>query len=196
MADLPLRLQPGDNVVDALNYTLDALDSENRTKIIKNQGIGNLLLGYQAGGFGSGDYGIKISKTNPATGLPYDVTTASNDQLLFSSAFDTFKVVLSGTSSLTVPHGATGTYGANNTIAHGLGYVPAVLGFVETVRDDQVIGTFWSPVPYSPQFVAGTEFSILADATNIYPLLIVSNAAGWADNTINYRYYILQETAT
>jgi len=67
-----------------------------------------------------GDYGARVSKTG------YDVKTATDTQLVYSSAFNNFKVYAAGTTTLTL------TGGAQNhvDVSHSLGYVPAFIVFV------------------------------------------------------------------
>ena len=54
-----------------------------------------VLVGYQQDGFGTGkDFGIKVSQDGK------DVATASDDELVMSSAFNMFKIVQTGTIEL------------------------------------------------------------------------------------------------
>lgn len=69
----------------------------------------------------SSDYGLKISKSG------VDVQTAVDKSLTFSTQFDTFKIALTGTLTLSLP-GETlnpgGSVTRSSTVAHGLGYAP------------------------------------------------------------------------
>lgn len=66
------------------------------------------------------DYGLRVSKSG------YNVTTATDTQLVYSSSFNNFKVHAAGTTTLTL------TGGAQNSVdvTHSLGYVPAFMVFV------------------------------------------------------------------
>jgi hypothetical protein len=71
-----------------------------------------ILLGFQKDGFGTGvDYGLKISKDGE------DVKTASNDNLIFNSAQNVFKIVGAGTMTV---NKAGGSETGSDSIQHGL----------------------------------------------------------------------------
>ena len=72
------------------------------------------------------DYGIKIAKSG------YDVSSASEENLAFSSAFNSFKIVASGSTTLTIP--AEDTY--IKIIYHYLGYYPAFMAFFKNNNGD------------------------------------------------------------
>lgn len=127
MPSIPNRLQPDTPFADNLaliNDAFDAIDNENQTKITRNGNQPTLLYGYQKGGFGALDYGLKASKINPATGSPYDVTTATDDQLAFSTAFATFKIV--GQTTLAATRTPGSTTGSADYI-YNLSYTPIVI---------------------------------------------------------------------
>ena len=78
------------------------------------------------------NYGIKISQDG------YDVKTATDTQLVFSSKFDSVasaSIVMTGTSSQT--SSSTITF----TISHNLGYTPFVLVFYKNTSDNWQL--FW-----------------------------------------------------
>jgi hypothetical protein len=136
----------------------------------------------------AGNIAIKVAKAG------FNVLTATDDQLIFNSNQDMFKIKTSGTGSMTVPSSGTGGWGNHITIPHGLSYVPAVMGFVKVFRDDELTGDFWFPAIPAP---GGSEQqSIAADATNIYLIAIVDDITAWYGHVFSFRYYILQETAT
>lgn len=82
-----------------------------------------IIVGYDKDGFGTGvNYGIKVSKPG------YDVDTATDAQLLMSSAFNMLKVYATGTVTLTTSGGSPRT--ANTVVTHNLGYSPVVVGSV------------------------------------------------------------------
>lgn len=74
------------------------------------------------------DWGIKISKEG------YDVTDSATtlNKLIFSSAYNNWKVYAEGTTTISLTTNADGTGNTGSvTISHGLGYVPAIEAFVQ-----------------------------------------------------------------
>lgn len=155
-----------------------------------------VLIGFQKGGFGTKDLGIKVSKEG------YDVKTATDDQLIFNSSQNVFKVALTG--SQTVTGSSALVYGTpqTTTIAHNLGVVPA---FQVYVNPSSPISGFQGghgltnlPLTY---FVSGVMVLLLqarADSTNLY-LDIMNTNSGTDDLHLyswTFKYYLLQETAT
>jgi hypothetical protein len=261
MAELPNRLQVGtsfDEAMPLLNNMMDELDGENRTKIIYNgtvpqvlfgyqkggfvdslgnsvdyglkvsridqstgipydvttatdeqlqfttavdtrlmynQHVPQLLFGYQNGGFAGQNYGLKISKIDPGTGKPYDIRTATDDQLAFSSAFDGFKIVKSGTQAIT----PTNVAGDSQifTIPHGLPYVPlAVAWYSQDVSPDPTIYRQLPDVVITGTITTGAcqmdwTLDITTDATNIYVNWFSPIGAG---TPMTVRWYLLRET--
>jgi len=93
------------------------------------------------------DYGIKISKAGE------DVTTATGDDLIFSSSYNTLKISGVYAKSIT----------ANNetkteTTAHGLGYKPAFLPFVVARGEFHIC----------PYISLNEDAAVAVDATNIH----------------------------
>lgn len=108
-----------------------------------------------------GDYGIKVSKPG------YSVLTATPPQLVFSSKYQTPRVHLQGSGTL------THTGGRTVTIAHGLGYVPMFMvhSDVESLSFG-VSGTYY-PLPFSQGYAYGSptfneDVLVWADSTNLY----------------------------
>lgn len=102
----------------------------------------------------SSNYGLKISQPG------YDVKTCTDDQLVFSSKFNTLKEYVSGTINT--------TGGSNSpvltTIYHGLGYAPAYLVFA-----------YGGDGYWYPQLNTGTQYAndyrqveAWSDANNLY----------------------------
>lgn len=138
-----------------------------------------------------GTYGLWVSKPG------FDVTDANaptNNTLIFNSSQDVFKIVLTGSTTLTRLAGnTTGT----KTIAHNLGFVPAAQCFIE------VAGAFL-PLPYTETTPTGLGYmgvdkdvGYSTDATNLNLFTDVDTAGFWVGLTENFtiRYYLLQETA-
>ena len=124
-----------------------------------------------------------------------DVTTATNNQLIFNSDQNMFKIALSGTASIVVPAGANQTGTA--TVTHNLGQSPLVFGTVTLTPGlsseiMQFPGAYyvWDGVSRNvPRLV----FEYFATDTNTLTLQIRSD--GFASGTFTVKYYILQETA-
>lgn len=135
------------------------------------------------------DYGIKISKPG------VDVKTATDQELVFSSKFDTFRVHSTGTGSFTA-NLSTQTA----TINHALGYVPAFMVFseVHAGSGEPTTGDFYM-MPHSPPASIGgsvdTDTIITAiDANNLYirlGSLVVANT-----KVINYKWVIFYNAMT
>ena len=135
------------------------------------------------------DYGIKISKPG------FDVHTASDKDLVFSSKFDTFKVALTGTGDFTSDFSTNQV----DTIAHGLGYTPAFLVYSEVHAGfgEPSTGDFYM-LPHSPPFGIGGSLitqtiMATADSTNLYVRLGAEVVL--SGRVINYKYVIFHNPA-
>jgi len=71
-----------------------------------------------------GNWGMKISKDGE------DVKTTADKNLTTSSKFNQFKIHSQGSFTVTVPNGMVV---GSTTINHGLGYIPAILVFLEEI---------------------------------------------------------------
>lgn len=166
-----------------------------------------------AGKFPDGSVKIKLSQSS------HDVTTATDDQLIWSSDFNLFKVVRTGTLTLPLVSvtvaAAAGMYSSTTSsstpVAHGLGYKPSIVSFVE---DSSFTGTDGLPA-LSPMnttnyslFIGGgggigiISRRIFVDDTyvfakgNYYVLVNGSGFAGtYTSDAVTIRYYLLRETA-
>lgn len=182
----------------------EIINKSNQQGNVVGDGVNQrVLVGFQKDGFGDGkDYGIKVAQEG------YDVRTATDDELVMSSGFNLFKIVQSGTTSITPPSPwSPGGAGKRRvTIAHNLGYKPANLVYVD---NPVVVGVSDSGdglglLP-NPLFLIGSYYTVIqshahVDTTNLYIDLIFLNQAGTNITganayTWNYRYYLLQETA-
>lgn len=178
------------SLVKQINEQGRLISNEDRTKIIKDaSGTPRILFGEGPDQF----YGMKVSQEG------IDVTSANNDELVFNSDQNVFKIVQTGTASVTKP--ATTTSGTQ-TIAHNLGYAPQIIAYLydsddNTYNPTPVMGISWSGAN------AG-KFNILYEAfvdnTNIYLRVITpdtgANTLYTNAYTFSFKYYLLQESAS
>ena len=206
-----MDLQPStplDQNINAINENFRRIDDENRTKIIKNGTVPQILFGYQKDGFGTGtDYGLKVSKPGQ------DVTTngvngVGNANLIFNSAYNTFKIVATGTLSLTtadissVPNADTKIA----TFVHNLGFVPVIVASASNTSVYEPIPRFnlYDFTNGANGYEAFEKWSVWSDTTT----LTVTRLNTWitrgvppgaavyqSASTYTIRYYLLQETA-
>ena len=191
MPDVPGRLQLGttfENSMPILNGIFDALDLENRTKIIKNGTVPQIIFGYQQAGFNGSDYGLKISKPG------IDVTSATADQFIFNSSQDVFRVLKSGTLNLTVPASPANGSTYTATVAHGQATPPAFIAYA-------LFGGAYYGLPLAAyqfnatigSFAVGAYIQASIDATNF---IVTLGANGFSAGVYPIRYYFIQETAS
>jgi len=115
-----------------------------------------------------GDYGLKVSRAG------YNVSTATNKQLVFSSKFNTLKLYAQGS-------GSQATGGGTVTIAHSLGYVPAFVVYSE--REFYPAGDFYM-MPDTRPIGGDVSITPFVGTTNLYIRF-------GADTTgLNYKYTI------
>ncbi len=122
------------------------------------------------------NYGIKVALAG------YDTATATDQQLAFSSEFNTLKISTSGSGNVDCNGVATTVQ-----IAHGLGYVPAFLVLTEIFLG--VDGVFYL-VPYT--YPAGGDASIIAyaDSTNLNIRYGANFQGPSAGDSADYKYVI------
>jgi len=182
-------------LADTLNNTMREVKSLQDVQIFKDDtGMRRVLAGRGPDGF----YGFKVSKDG------FDVYTATNENLLFSSSNQSvFNVVDDGTltsADLTIAAPGAGNFDqdtATTSAAHGLSYVPAILAFVQNTSE-------YVPVPYTFYTGTGTTgqwvtVSARVDATNVYLVVdsVIAGGSGisYPAGTFSLKYYLLQETA-
>jgi hypothetical protein len=137
------------------------------------------------GGFGDGNYGIKVSQPG------FDVKSATDAQLVMSSGFNSFKIAASGLWTVTNTLSNT----ANSfSMSHGLGYVPAhLLYLLRSGAYYQLPMTIF--VGGSPSITINTVFETSVDANSIF--LTIYNVTGQVGSqSCPIRYYLLKETAS
>lgn len=175
---------PGINVNNATDSQLQYQNNYSQ-EIFYTNGFANVLIGNRAPN-------TQNDLTNPQEGFfvaqqGVDVRQATDAQMIFNSNNDIFKIVLSGTATLSVMNGDTQ---GNATVAHNLGYAPVYLAYLG--------GTQIIQLP-AFSFFAGVGISVIwaatVDANNIY--FEVANFMGtFTATTWDIKYYLLQETAT
>jgi len=112
------------------------------------------------------------------------LTETDPNNFIFHSGYNTFKIILTGTTSFTVD-----TYGSvvEKTIAHGLSYIPLVHGFcrigsvTKVFSPNQLLFDFFDEDFYFN--------SIVADSTNII-FRFTNNK--YSSVTAYVRYYVFE----
>lgn len=144
------------------------------------------------GKLGPKSYGMKVSKDG------VDVTKADDNELVFNSNQDIFKIVKK--DSVTITIGSSTLNWA--TVRHDLGFTPIVTAFLNNVGISSIfeVGTIPLPTSLSTSIDVGagtviTRASIFtaADDTNLY--IICFNATGGSLGSFQVTYYYQQETA-
>lgn len=187
---MPLRpLNTANSLAQNLGQATDMfreLFAREVTEIFKDDdGIRRVLLGKGASGF----YGLKVSKPGQ------DVYTAADNQMIFNSNQDIFKIVSSNTVAIT----ASGASNNVTTIAHGLSYIPVIIAFLNAglaggaVRTPLPTWTTLSRDDVNHVVKFGTWINAEVDATNVYIDFVNSTAS--TIGPLNVTYYLLQETA-
>lgn len=176
------------NMANEINKNILELKNNEVTQYFKDDtGTRRVQLGKGADGF----YGLKVSQEG------YDVFTASNDQLVFNSDNNTFKIVAQGEVTLTVPN--TANIDTTSSVAHGLSHRPAVIMYATTPINagGENVAIPWLPVVWSAGntefFVRGSAYYVIDD-TNI-EFHITHDGKGILDGDWIFKYYLLQETA-
>lgn len=151
-----------------------------------------------AGKYSNGGIKIKLSQTG------YDVTTATDNQLIWSSDFNMFKIIQTGTVSTSAFDVVASSYDSSQVTVDisslGLSDPPIIMSFVQD-------GATLRPVPYTylPSFgvTAGhivhiqmVTYEGISQASTLYFTTTRFNASGGtvSQAVTTYRYYILAET--
>lgn len=133
-----------------------------------------------------------------------DVLTATEDQLIFNSDNNLFKIGIAGSGqapAITKVLAATNTYVGvdQNSIPHGLSYVPEPIGFV-------IVGSNKYALPYTRAYplVSGggigvDTYTISTDATNVYlgrnTVEYGAGATAGSSGATDIEYFLLTPTA-
>ena len=133
-----------------------------------------------------------------------DALTGADSDLIFNSEQNVFKIVRTGqfrtSLTYTTPSPGAGNFGTQTfiaaTIPHGLGYIPAVIGFLNPSSQ------IYQPLPFTDYLTTGSSaywqtWNISTDATNVTISLVTMVYGGsyFVSPGVNFNYYLLQETA-
>lgn len=163
-------------------------------KVFDNSGVGVA----QFGRFTDGSTALKVAKSG------IDVASAVNDQLIFNSSQNVFKIVKSDTAVTTnaVATAAAGSFASGSTtvtIPHGLTFIPTVIAFIQ---DTDYTPNRFRLLPLTTYAdVSGTRcnwitYSVDADSSNIYLLSSLVATGGTGNTGIKtIKYFLLQESA-
>lgn len=113
------------------------------------------------------------------------LTETDPNSFIFHSAYNTFKIIAHGTASVNI--GDTGGMSVGQTtVAHGLSYVPFVIGFTKLPISGRVcLSEAPEPTSYN---VAANGYAI--DATNIR--FYIGNHLSGATRTFVFSYFICE----
>jgi hypothetical protein len=173
------------NMANEMNKNILELKNNEVVQYFKDDtGTRRVMMGKGPDGF----YGLKVSQEGN------DVYTATNDQLVFNSDNNVFKIVLSG---IAVVNYAASAGQAETTVAHNLGFVPA--GMVYLIPDN---AAYYQPTPLVVTDISTgavlQEFDWYVDDTNLTLRFTKNNVAGSgyaSASTASYKYFLFQETA-
>lgn len=154
--------------IDSLNERILMSDSSNE-RILLDAGNGDFKLS-QAGN---------------------DVTTASDNKLIWSSDFNMFKIIASGVASVSLSSGADSQ---TTTTAHNQSFKPAFLAYADFGSGNKG----QCPLMFF-EFVSGfirinKLVQVFVNATHIK--FTAAHDQNEGAETFNFRYYLLRETAT
>ena len=180
-------------VVNDMNTNLLDLKGREVTQVFKDDnGNPRVILGKAP----DGTYGLKVSKDG------YNVTSASNDQLVFNSSQNTLKVIL--TDTMTVTKNASSDFKLG-TYNHNLGYIPSYQAYIDGLSDSGDPARFTLPYITFPS--VGTDVGKImlkvemyctdADVKiRIYTPQLPSGSGFYASAlTYQIKFYLFQETA-
>lgn len=191
--------KPGINVNNAGDNELIYKNDYNRQIYYNSSGVPTVLTGLrtanQNNNIDSNEQGFFVSQPG------IDVTQATDNQLIFNSSQNIFKIVGSGTLTLISPDPLHSNTTVTVAFAHNLGYVPAFLGFI---TGSQYLGSdvyLQTPYTVTANIVSGTPepitYSLSADISNIYANVYNGGGVGISGvGTTTFKYYLLQETAS
>jgi hypothetical protein len=197
----------GENITSVLGGQIRTEDAKGRLIVSKNN-LDTLLLGQND----AGNVVVKLAKPG------YDVKTATNDQLILNSEQNVFKIVATGyitipSYTVVISNVAGGYVGQSSvvTYAHGLGYRPGIMSFVESATYSGTDGTnSFTPVSQiatplylgSPGGFSVTTNNIYVENVNVIArgsTVVYVGGSGYG-GTVTIassllKYYLLQESS-
>lgn len=192
--------------IDGANERISVGENNEANLILGDQSDSNSNFGFSVsdgshprflgGKFPDGNIKIKLSQVG------YDVSTATDDQLIWSSDFNMFKIVRTGAASITPPSSWTSMSTISVPIPHAQLTTPAVSVYV-TNPNLSFLGYTSPGLANLPSSIfLNTSGSLLysaskVDETNLYIELtnVTGLTTGWEVYTWTYKYYIMKETA-
>ena len=174
----------------------DGLKIKERQIIARQGGYNKAAFGF----YGTANkFGLKVAKEG------YDVLTATDDQLVFNSEQNTFKIVKSVPISLTMSYNNASplTWYATASIPHGLSYAPSYSAYHTIPSAIASGGSLTATNLPNPALVfgsSGTTLRIFALATvnvgSTNVTLSVQLDGSWSNATYSFsaNVYLLQET--
>lgn len=125
------------------------------------------------------DYGLKISREG------FDVKTASDLNLIFSSKLDTAAIALSGTAQQTGNLLDTLTF----TVNHGLPFIPFALVYINSSK----YPSYWQWCPLSYPSFTGNQNQVYNDRIQVTStqFILKVHLVNGSNDTITIRYYLL-----
>ena len=131
------------------------------------------------------DHGIKISKSG------FDVKTCDDDDLIFSSKFNTFRVFAYGTGNFTVPNPRVAT---TVNITHNIGYRSA-FSFYTQIYDGGAgaVTASYSLAPYTDPIGGDASIMPYCETNHLHIRYGADQAP--SGTTINFRYFIYFDQA-
>lgn len=182
-----------DSFVKQVNDNNRLVSNEDRVKIIKDaSGTPRLFFGEGPNQF----YGMKVSQPG------IDVTGADDEDLVFNSDQNVFKIIDSGSidlTQITIP-GSVGNYeDVNTTVAtytHGFGFKPSCLAFMEQTSGVRVQLPYTLQQAFSGSYVTWQTYNATVSNTTFRITLRAVTFGGPVISLAgNIRFYLLQETA-
>lgn len=180
------------SVIKQLNEWGRTISNESRTNITKDDsGTQRLLIGYQEDGFANGNVGVKMSQQG------VDVAEATSDELIFSTDFNSFKIISTGTATVTKPAGASL---ATTTVAHGQAGVGGLIAIAFVDPTSSGSDKIQTPhVEFTSAGVLYGYYNLFTNPTNMVFSVATPNVVGGLFGvafTASFKYYILRETAS
>lgn len=178
--------ETGGRMDNVLNGRLRMDHANNRLLVTDENNVNKLLAGMDA----DGNVKIKLAQDG------IDVLTAADSDLIFSSDFNSFKIVdvFTDTNPSLSHTGTAGIWGSttrNHNIPHTYGFIPVVIAVIND-------GSAYWPLPFelidpTPYFI---KIAVKADAENItVNTTIMAYGASVTYPAKDIKYYILRDTA-